>query len=673
MQKKFGSSKSFKIIADGQSFGQKKGTALRKTAFTIEILIPRVEAALSVHLNIRNDKDNDFVTIPMPWTDMTDGYDVFSAEIDTRAIGLYWFYITVDKHGWQEYTHKNGPFVYLNGDENNIGYFQLTIYERAYNAPEFIYGGVFYHIFIDRFNRGSKNKNLEYSRSALNRDNIKSRYHVKNEDEYYDNHIKRSVVLQNNWGNEPIWQFTDHGEILNNDFFGGTLNGIIEKLDYLSDLGATCLYLSPIFEAYSSHKYDTGDYGKIDAMFGDDKDFAKLCQEAKKRGIAIMLDGVFNHTGADSRYFNAYGIYDSIGAYQSQSSKYTDWYHFDKWPDAYNSWWGIDTLPTVEKNVQSHKDYLFNKDGIIRKYIRLGASGWRLDVVDELPADFLKELTLAAKTEKKDAIVLGEVWEDASNKIAYSYRREYFWGQELDSVMNYPWKNAIISFIRNGDSFGLSAAVDQILCNYPPEVVDALMNPLGTHDSMRILTALAADNISLSSRDEKAYSHLSTAELANGICLLKLASLLQMMLPGVPCIYYADETAMEGYDDPFNRRCYPWGHENKDLQNWYRQLTNLRHDYRNVFYNTDFEILEYRDSVFGFRRWNLDLEIICYVNRSGQEYITQPAEGFTQIVIDQITDSDGPYVYAAQISNDDEQLYVIPPKYGYLLLLKHKK
>ncbi len=670
MQKIFGSSKSFKIIADGASYGRKKGTVQREAAFTIEILIPRVEAALGVQINIRNDVDEEFETIPMEWADMVDGCDVYRAAIDTSKVGLYFFYITVDKHGWTEYAHKNGPFVYLDGDDSDIGYFQLTVYDRAYKAPEFIYGGVFYHVFVDRFSRGSKNTNLEYSRAAIAGDEIKSKYHVRTADEYYDNHSERSVVLRDNWGEEPIWQFTEHREILNNDFFGGTLNGIREKLDYLSEIGATCLYLSPIFEAYSSHKYDTGDYGKIDAMFGDEAEFTLLCKEASKKGIAIMLDGVFNHTGSDSRYFNAYGIYDEVGAHQSPDSEYADWYHFDSWPDKYNSWWGIDTLPTVEKNVPSHMDYLFSKDGIIRKYIRLGASGWRLDVVDELPAGFLKQLTKVAKSERADAIVLGEVWEDASNKIAYSYRREYFWGQELDSVMNYPWKNAIISYIRYGDAFGLASSVDQILCNYPPEVVDALMNPLGTHDSMRVLTALAAGNTSLNTRDEKAYAHLSGDEMSRGVCLLKLASLLQMMLPGVPCIYYADETAMEGFDDPFNRRCYPWGQENKDLQSWYRQLTTLRSKYRKGFYNTDFELLESADGVFGFRRMNDYLELICYVNRGADAAEIVVADGYTQIAIDQSLNGDGMCALLAK-AGSDKSIYTLPAEYGYLLLIKN--
>ncbi|MCR5785899.1 MAG: glycoside hydrolase family 13 protein [Eubacterium sp.] len=665
--------KHFKIIADNKSFGQKSGTVKKGEAFVTQILIPRTEAALEVRLNIRNDAEEDFLSIKMNRKTMKEGYDVYEANVDTSKVGLYFFSISVEKHHWTDYTHRRGPFVYLSGDEHDIGYFQLMVYERKYKAPEFLYGGLFYHIFVDRFYRGSKNEDLSYTYSQIKGDKVKSKYDVKNFGEDFDNREKRTIIIRDKWGAQPIWQADMHREILNNDFFGGTLLGIREKLGYLKELGVSCLYLSPVFEAYSSHKYDTGDYNKIDAMFGDEEEFKLLCKEAKEAGINIMLDGVFNHTGSDSIYFNAYNTYDEVGAYQSKESRYIDWFYFDNWPKSYKSWWGIGTLPTVNKECASHSDYLFGKNGIIRKYIRLGASGWRLDVVDEIPDRLVKELTKAAKTEREDAVVLGEVWEDASNKIAYSDRREYFWGRELDSVMNYPWKDGIIGFIRNKDAFFLGSRVDEIISNYPPEVIDCLMNPLGTHDSMRILTALAAENLGLATREDKAFQQLTFEEKKRGVCLLKLASLLQMTLPGVPCIYYADEAQMEGFEDPFNRRCYPWGDENEDLLMWYKQLGNLRKDKRGAFYKTSFKLLFADEGVFGFERENDDYKLICIVNRSDKAVDYKTDIKTEAIHFDQSLNKTYYYALGALSDFDEAGLYHIPEEYGYLLLINEKR
>ena len=670
MQMKSGKSNRYRLYTDGRSIGEKRGSVKRGEAFAVEIVISRAEAALDAKLYFRNDICEDFSCIFMEWKGLENGCDVYAADIDTSVVGLYFFYIEVYKHHWIQFTNKRGPFVYL--DSDNAGFFQLTVYEREYEPPQFLYGGLFYHVFVDRFYRGENNKELEYTKKAIENDRIKSRYDIKGFGEDFDNQRKRAVILRDKWDAQPIWQADSHREILNNDFFGGTLEGIMEKLEYFEALGVTCLYLSPIFEAYSSHKYDTGDYEKIDAMFGTEEDFKNLCAAAKERGISVILDGVFNHTGSDSKYFNAYNTYDSVGAYQSKDSEYYDWYYFSKWPDEYGSWWGIGTLPTVNKQCEKHSSYLFGEDGIIRKYIRLGARGWRLDVVDEIPDNLVKMLSSAAKTEKNDAVVLGEVWEDASNKVAYSARREYFWGSELDSVMNYPWKNGIIDFIRNRNSFALATVTDEIVSNYPPEVLDALMNPLGTHDSMRILTALAAENLGLSSREDKAFQQLTFEELKKGICLLKLASLLQMMLPGVPCIYYADEVGMEGFEDPFNRRTYPWGRENKDLLSWYTQLGNFRKSHREAFYETDYKIIEAENGVFGFSRENEKYCLVCMVNRSAEVYDYECEDGFEIVYLDQSLNETYYYALGALDDYDEPGIYHILPEYGYLLLIREK-
>ena len=306
----------------------------------------------------------------------------------------------------------------------------------------------------------------------------------------------------------------------------------------------TCIYLSPIFEAYSSHKYDTGDYEKIDPMFGTEEDFRKLCEEAARYDMRVICDGVFAHTGSDSKYFDKYDHYKTgpaaedktlQGAYNNPDSKYRSWYYFHE-DGTYDCWWDFNTLPKLNKHDPSYTEYITGENGIIRKWLRAGASGWRLDVADELPVDFLDALVAAAKAEKPDALIVGEVWEDASNKIAYEERKNYFEGNRLDSVMNYPFRTAIIDFVRYGNAAGLAETV-----NYPPEVLHCLMNVLGTHDSIRILTALAGVDLGPEpSRSLQADIKMSDAEWSQGIKLLKIASLIQMTLPGVPCIYYGD-------------------------------------------------------------------------------------------------------------------------------------
>lgn len=178
----------------------------------------------------------------------------------------------------------------------------------------------------------------------------------------------------------------------NNRFYGGTLLGIIDKLEYIRSLGVDTIYLSPIFDAASNHKYDTADYMSVDSMFGGEKAFKALIKKAHEYGIGIILDGVFNHTGSDSIYFNKYGHYKTLGAYQSKKSKYYSWYDFKNYPDEYTAWWGIDILPRIHPDKPDCRKYFVGKDGVIAKYASMGIDGFRLDVADELSDDFIAEI-----------------------------------------------------------------------------------------------------------------------------------------------------------------------------------------------------------------------------------------------------------------------------------------
>jgi len=433
--------------------------------------------------------------------------------------------------------------------ENALPY-QITVYDGNYKTPDWFKGHVMYQIFCDRFNRGTDTDSLSM----------------------------RTDILPRSWGDTPYYKPEQFGgEYLANDFFGGNLKGICEKLDYLADLGISVLYLNPIFEAYSNHKYDTGNYEAIDPMFGTEEDFIALCEKAAKKGIRIVLDGVFNHTGSDSKYFNKQGKYPTLGAYQSKESPYYDWYDFKSHPDKYTCWWGIKTLPHVNELSPSYVDYILtNKNAIIKKWLRLGASGWRLDVVDELPDAFVKTLRSAVKSEKQDAVVIGEVWEDASNKISYGEQREYLGGHELDSAMNYPLRDALIAFVIGkigGEEF--NARLNSLKENYPSEAFHAMMNFLSSHDTARILTVLSDGDKALT-KDEQANSFLSGEALETAKRKLHLITAMQMTLPGTPSIYYGDEALMQGYGDPFCRRCFPWGNEDAETTAFFKSMIQLR-------------------------------------------------------------------------------------------------
>ncbi len=552
------------------------GAISTATAPTLTVFISRRIFATDVYVHILKDGCEGILSYRLEWSGTNCGFDAYSATVSPLESGLYWYYFSVNGRRVGNYC-GNATF-------DNDGAWQLSVFEEGFMTPDWIKGGVYYHIFVDRFNSEGKVIPKPYA------------------------------VMHKNWNEPVVWWPNEQGEIMNNDFFGGNLAGITKKIPYLKKLGVTCLYLSPIFEAYSNHKYDTADYMRIDSMFGDENEFKTLCDTAHKSGIRVILDGVFNHVGADSVYFNRYGSFDSLGAYQSTDSPYFKWFSFKRFPNEYDSWWGFKTLPNINELEPSFTEFVTGENGVIAKWMRLGADGWRLDVADELPDEFIAKIRERIRLENPHGLLLGEVWEDASTKSAYGVRRKYFGGRELDCVMNYPFRNAIIDFVRNRHSEQLCATVCGICENYPAQVTDCLMNLLGTHDSDRIITALAGDDMAGKSRQEKAERALSPIQYEAGVILLKMAAALQMTLPGVPCIYYGDEAGIQGYNDPFNRTTYPWGNENTELQNWYTRLCKLRAD-NPVFKDGKFTPVVSDDGFFAFLRESERGKILVAINR----------------------------------------------------------
>lgn len=471
--------------------------------------------------------------------------------------------------------------------------FRLLVYKKDFHTPSWFSGGIMYHVFVDRFCRGKGEVGT-----------------------------RADAFLNPDWENGvPPYPEKPGDPLDNNVFFGGNLWGIAEKLDYLSSLGVTVLYLSPIFKAYSNHKYDTGDYETIDEMFGGEAAFSHLLTRAKERGIRIILDGVFNHTGDDSRYFNRYGKYAGVGAYQSLDSKYHDWFCFRDFPNSYESWWGIPILPKLNPTCDDCRQYLAGREGIVSKYIEMGIGGWRIDVADELSDEFLDLMRESVKEKSGgEGIIIGEVWENAADKIAYGKRRRYFRGNQLDSVMNYPVKNAILGFVLAGDGDGFYNTLTELYSSYPSEVCDSLMNLLGTHDTERILSVLGGAPLGELSNRELAQYRLSGAMRERAIRRLKLASILQFTVFGVPSVYYGDEAGSEGGHDPFCRMPFPWGRECTELVEHYRMLGRIRRD-NTLFAHGEMKFVSHMKHFVAYERASEDESILVLANSGEAEHI----------------------------------------------------
>ena len=515
-------------------------------------------------------------------------YELFTGNVTIKERGLYFYYFRV--------IQKNGSFrLFKQGDDTNMeegDLWQVSVVPEDFTTPDWAKGAIIYQIFPDRFHKAGK---VDLTGKL------------------------KPYTVHKDWYEEVEWEPDRWGRVLNNDFYGGNFKGIREKLDYIASLGTTILYLNPISKAFSSHRYDTGDYKTPDPMLGTEEDFKALCDAAHEKGMKIILDGVYSHTGSDSLYFNKNRTFPGMGAYHSETSPYYDWYTFYDYPNSYNCWWNFDTLPTVNKMHPSFMNYIIDdEDSVVAHWLRLGADGFRLDVVDELPDEFVLRLKNRIRDIKPDALLIGEVWEDASNKSSYDTRRRYFVDGELDSPMNYPFRTAIINFMRKiDDGRGFKDTVMSIVENYPPQVMACTMNLLGTHDTSRILTAMIDDF--QGDRYAKAHRRLTRTQWVTALDRLHAATVLQYTLPGAPSIYYGDEAGMEGYGDPFCRRPFPWGREERELQLHFKRLGQLRRQYKALRLG-DIKFQYALNNQISFTRTYGDQTIRIYVNRGSDDW-----------------------------------------------------
>lgn len=520
----------------------------------------------------------------------TDGSrDFYEIDFDPSELlsldGLIYYSFVLPNEGKTLYTNTYNN-VDFSIEERNEAPFLMLLHLPEFKTPEWFGKTTMYQIFVDRFCRG------------------------EGEVEYQE-----GCTLNEDWYNGvPQYGAYPGAPVSNTVFFGGNLWGVTEKLEYLASLGVGVIYLNPIFEARSNHKYDIGDYLRIDAGFGGEAAFEALVKKANELGIKIILDGVFNHTGDDSLYFDRYGRYGS-------GEKYKDWYcrHADGTPEC---WWGIEIMPRLDQTKKVCRDFFTGDNGVARKYIKDGIAGWRLDVADELCDEFLDELREAVKDESNgEAVIIGEVWENAAEKVSYGKRRKYLRGLQLDSVMNYPLRNGLIDFAKFGDAEGLYNILTALYASYPRCVSDSLMNIVGTHDTERILTVLGGEDDIGFSNDELAKKKMTAAQREKGKKLLKLVSTIQYTVYGIPSLYYGDEAGIEGYHDPFCRLPYPWGSEDSELVEHYKCLGKIRTEHESLNAG-DFRILDHDESFISYERKKGNDRLIVAANRGGTRVIS---------------------------------------------------
>lgn len=445
--------------------------------------------------------------------------------------------------------------------------FQITVTTSDFTTPDWMKGAVLYQIFPDRFARGSAFDEARALRWI---------------------EARPERIWHHRWEDEVDRRGKPPKGYEACDFFGGTLSGIREHLDRLRSFGVSVLYLNPIFEARSNHRYDAGDYLRVDPLLGTNDDLRALCDAAHARGMKVILDIALSHTGADSRYFNRYGRYDTVGAWQAYTdgvlSPFAAWYTFDEDPERqhgtpYRCWWGFPELPNVNELDASYQAFIFGDDGVLAHWLRLGCDGFRLDVSDELPDPFLRRLRACVKRHKPDAFILGEVWEEPTSKISYGAHRDFLFGRTHDAVMGYTFREAVIDFL-NDDISGTALArrFRKMVSVTPAEALYTQMNLLGSHDTVRIATAL---------RDPRR---------------IVAAARLQLAFPGATALYYGDELGMEGGDDPYNRRTYRW-----DAEPNARVLDCLRLKCAHPVLQTGyFDILDASDATITMRRFAVD-------------------------------------------------------------------
>lgn len=543
--------------------------------------------------NGRNAKE-----IQMNYYKTENDISYFKCDIKLENLGVHYFCIKLVLNNEIKWIKAHPETKEAVLTENDYPYWNITVYDENFEVPNWAKGKIMYHIMVDRFYKSDK---------------------------YVPKKIKGRITEQ--WGKMPEWEYNKK-ENINKDFFMGNLLGIEEKIPYLKKLGVQILYLSPICCSQSNHRYDTADYELVDPYLGTNLHLKSLCDSAHKNNMRVIIDAVFNHTGNDSKYFNEYNNYNTVGAFQSKESKYYNWYLKNE-NEKFTYWWGFKNLPVCDGNNLEWQQYIYGENGIIDKWFELGIDGLRLDVADELTDEFIENIRIAVKRNKKDGFILGEVWENAITKEKNGVQRTYLLGKGLDSVMNYPITNAILKYVRFGNYKFLEETINEIITQYPKEVVYSLMNSLSTHDITRAITTLVGKGIQNNKYNliwDVPYSRkwqfqndeLTKNEYELGKKMFQVATVIQYFLPGNTCIYYGDEIGLTGYKDPFNRKCFTWDKIDNDLNDFFVNIGNIKNA-KTFLEQAEVNIICLDENIFMFERNNNSESLLIIVNRTNKK------------------------------------------------------
>lgn len=487
--------------------------------------------------------------------------------------------------------------------------FKLSV---NFDVPDWAQGATMYQIFVDRFARGSKEEMKPMPRRHI--------------------HQSWEEEMQIGPDNEGIW---------NNDFYGGDLKGIIQKLDYIQALGVDILYLCPIVFSQSTHRYDASDFEEIDPYAGTKEDLKELCKEAHKRGMHIILDAVFDHTGNDSKYYNEYNSFNTIGAYQSLDSPYAPFYRFKK--DEKGSiifkngrpqqdfWWGQKNMPQCDCSSKEWQEYITGKDGIIDQWMALGIDGLRLDVADELSDEFIELIRKAVKRNKKDGFIIGEVWESPMRKN----RGFISSGKGMDSVMSYNFISSLIKYFRYADTEDLKNKIMEMQYEYPTETMLSAMNFTSTHDITRGIN-LWDNNLfdlngewpwNLINSDHKQCQNYQLAGNLDNATKIYMAYVFALtFFPGTLSIFAGDEVGVEGLGNLNNRKPFPWNNINEELLGFFQEIGQIRKQ-EQFLKTAELQVKEITPEYFSYERLSDEDKMFIAISRSpNQNNIILPEE-----------------------------------------------
>lgn len=574
--KEFFSIKDVKKLADG-------------VRYHIKLEIPEQQGYIK-HPYFVTESGTNRNSYPLSFIDVVNDKVIFEGDVDlpTKAIYRYYFFYTANDIPHHIKQNKITADDQITSEE---------MYKMSVNfeVPEWAKGKMMYHIFVDRFKRGSSEqlKELPY-RHAINE-----------------------------WSEENMIIGPDKDGIWNIDFFGGDLKGITQSLDYIQSLGVSILYLSPICESQSTHRYDTTDYLKVDPYAGTGDDLKNLCDEAHKRGMKIILDAVFNHVGNDSVYFDEYNRHGGNGAYQNLNSPYAPFFNYrlDGNEVLYNYWWGMTNLPTCNCYSKEWQEFITGKHGVIDKWFEFGIDGLRLDVADELSDEFIEKIRVAVKRNKKDGFIIGEVWDDPMN-VGRGYIEN---GKSMDSVMNYQLVDGLIRYFKFNDVNKLADVIRRIDTYYPDDTMFSLMNFTSTHDISRAMTIFGSDYFSpykkwswdptISNYEFCKDFKLPLEQYEHGKEIYKAYVFALATMPGIFSIFYGDELGVEGLGNLANRKPYPWGNGDLELQKYFKSIGQFRNQEKEME-QARIKLVHINENYFMYERINGDDKMLFAVSKS---------------------------------------------------------